>query len=349
MVEFAGWSLPQQYSSVRDEHRAVREGTGVFDVSHMGRLLVSGPGTPEFLQRMLTNDVGRLGSRRCQYTLLCSASGGIIDDLIVGRGEEAADPWWVVVNAANRERDLAWLRDHAPAGVEVRDRTEETALLAVQGPAAASLLRSQGLDLEELRSFAWREAELAGIPITVSRTGYTGEDGFELTVGSAQAVCLWDMLCEHGAVPCGLAARDVCRLEAALRLYGSDMDDATDPFEVGLGWVVKLEKGEFEGSDALRERRGGGSRRKMIGVLGSRRVIPRHGQLLSRNGAAVGFVTSGTFSFSLDRGVGLALVEADAAESPDPLIVTQRGGGDAVTVDPTGLPFYRRQPRQTPV
>lgn len=348
MVDFAGWSLPQQYTSVRDEHRAVREAAGLFDVSHMGRFLVSGPGTGSFLQGMLTNDILKIGPRRCQYTLLCNPSGGIIDDLIVGRGESEEDPWWLVVNAANRERDLEWLREHAPGGVEIRDRTEETALLALQGPAAASLLLTEGLDLETLRSFTWCEAELAGMPLTVSRTGYTGEDGFELTVAAGRAAGLWDALCERGAVPCGLAARDVCRLEAALRLYGSDMDDGTDPFEVGLGWVVKLDKGRFEGSDALRERRRRGSRRKMIGLLGSRRVIPRHGQALSRNGAGVGFVTSGTFSFSLERGVGLALVEADAASSKEPLVVAQRGGGDEAVVTTSDLPFYRRQTRQIP-
>lgn len=349
MVDFAGWSLPQQYASVRDEHRAVREAAGLFDVSHMGRFLVSGPDAAGFLQRMLSNDILRIDPCRCQYTLLCNPSGGIIDDLIVGRGEAAEDPWWLVVNAANRERDLEWLCEHAPAGLEIRDRTDETALLALQGPAAATMLLSAGLHLEGLRSFAWRRAEMAGIPLTISRTGYTGEDGFELTVAAGRAGELWDALCERGAVPCGLAARDVCRLEAALRLYGSDMDDATDPYEVGLGWVVKLGKGHFVGSDALRERRGGGSRRKMIGVLGSRRVIPRHGQLLSRNGVGIGLVTSGTFSFSLDRGVGLALVDADAASSTEPLAVAQRGGGGETVVDPADLPFYRRQTRQAPV
>ncbi|MGH7870483.1 MAG: glycine cleavage system aminomethyltransferase GcvT [Candidatus Dormibacteraceae bacterium] len=278
MVPFAGWEMPQQYHSVKEEQLAVRGGVGLFDISHMGRLLVRGDGAGEYLQRMTTNDLTRIGEGKAQYTLLCNLDGGIIDDLLVYKGQ----PWRVVVNGATREKDLDWLRSRLPSAVEISDVTEETALLALQGPGAARLLTTLGVDVKELVSFGFSDFALAGTSVLISRTGYTGEDGFEIWLGASKAVEIWQLLVEAGAVLCGLACRDICRLEAGLRLYGSDMSEQTNPFEVGLGWTVKLNQSEdFCGRLALLE----ANRlppRHLIGIQGVDKLIPRAGERLSR-------------------------------------------------------------------
>jgi aminomethyltransferase len=339
MVDFSGWEMPQQYASVKDEHRAVRTGAGLFDVSHMGRFVVEGDGAGEFLQGLVTNDLTRIAGGQAQYTLLCHDDGGIIDDLVVYRG----DPWRVVVNAANRDKDLAWLLEHTPPGVAVTDVSEDLSLLALQGPKAAALLPAAGADLDGMPFFGWAEGEVAGVPALISRTGYTGEDGFELFVPSDRAGSVWEALVARGAVPCGLAARDVCRLEAGLRLYGTDMDEQTNPFEAGLGWTVKLGKGAFIGSESLARIKAEGPRRTLLGVECAGRTIPRHGAPVSRAGENVGVVTSGTYSFWLERGIGLALVAAGVAPEGARLEIESRGGqGQAEVV---ALPFYRGSAR----
>jgi glycine cleavage system T protein (aminomethyltransferase) len=251
MVEFAGWEMPQQYRSVKEEQEAVRTAAGLFDVSHMGRFEVHGDAAPEFLQHLVTNDVSRLGANRAQYNLLCRPDGGIIDDLVVYRSESA---WLVVVNAGNREKDLSWIREHAPAGVEVIDRSEELSLIALQGPSAEQLLPAEGVDLATIRYFGMADGLVAGARTLISRTGYTGEDGFEIFVPSSHADAVWATLVEAGARPCGLAARDVCRLEAGLRLYGSDMDEGTNPYEAGLGSEAR-ERG-IRGQRSIAENQG---------------------------------------------------------------------------------------------
>jgi aminomethyltransferase len=342
MVDFSGWEMPQQYRSVKEEHEAVRKTAGMFDVSHMGRFEVRGAGAAEFLQGVLTNDLSRLGPNRAQYNLLCRPDGGIIDDLVVYRAESA---WLLVVNAANREKDLAWLRDHTPAGVEVLDRSDDLCLIALQGPTAAQVLPARDVDLEAVPYFGMAECELAGQRSLMSRTGYTGEDGFELFVPAPNVGHVWEELAARGAVPCGLAARDVCRLEAGLRLYGSDMDEQTNPYEAGLGWTVKLGKGEFVGRQALQQVKDAGPRRELVGMSCAERTIPRHGAAVRAAGRELGTVTSGTYSFWLGRGIAMALVEAGAIAVGSQVKVEIRSGEGPAEVVP--LPFYRGSARRS--
>jgi aminomethyltransferase len=344
MVDFAGWEMPQQYRSVKDEQDAVRTTAGVFDVSHMGRFEVRGAAAGEFLQGVVTNDVGRLAPNRAQYNLLCRPDGGILDDLVVYRSERA---WLVVVNAANRDKDLSWLRDRAPAGVEVADRSDEVGLLALQGPEAERLLPAEDVDLSALRYFGVAEGTVAGATSLISRTGYTGEDGFELFVPEARLGAVWDALLEAGVRPCGLAARDVCRLEAGLRLYGSDMDETTNPYEAGLGWTVKPAKGDFVGRDALLRIAEAGPRRELVGLGCADRGIPRHGAAVSLGDRVIGEVTSGTYSFWLGRGIAMAFVEAGTAPAGSQVGIATRSGEAAAEVVP--LPFYRGSARRAAV
>jgi aminomethyltransferase len=336
LVEFGGWEMPQHYTSVREESTAVRTSAGLFDVSHMGRLALTGRAAGEFLQSVVTGDLATLPENQAQYTLMCLPDGGILDDLVVYRGRD----WGVVVNAANREKDLAWMRERAPAGVKVLDRTDEVALLALQGPAACSLAGKLGLDQAELLPrFGVGEGVLAGQRIVVSRTGYTGEDGLEVFVPAEAAPGLWDDFLELGVQPCGLAARDVCRLEAGLRLYGSDMDEETNPYEVGLGWTVRLDKGPFCGREALLRLREA-PRRQLVGLRGQGQTIPRSGAAVEREGERVGTVTSGTYSFWLGYGIGMASVRTGSVEvGVDVQVASRRGAARAMVVK---LPFYRR-------
>lgn len=344
MVEFAGWEMPQQYRSVKDEQEAVRTAAGVFDVSHMGRFEVLGAGAGGFLQGVVTNDVGRLAPNRAQYNLMCRPDGGIVDDLVVYRSDRT---WLVVVNAANREKDLSWLRDRAPAGVEIVDRSDDVGLLALQGPEAERLLPAAGVDLADLRYFGIAEGVLAGARSMISRTGYTGEDGFELFVPVPQLGAVWEELLGAGVRPCGLAARDVCRLEAGLRLYGSDMDETTNPYEAGLGWTVKLGKGDFVGRDALARIKEIGPQRELVGLGCADRGIPRHGAAVRLAGRVIGVVTSGTYSFWLGRGIAMASIEVAAAPAGSQVEITTRSGEAAAEVVP--LPFYRGSARRAAV
>jgi aminomethyltransferase len=341
MVDFAGWEMPQQYSTVKQEQEAVRSGAGLFDVSHMGRFEVRGREAAGFLQRLVTNDVARLGIYEAQYNLLCKEDGGILDDLVVYRGERS---WTLVVNASNRAKDLTWLRQHASDAVEVEDVSEKTSLLALQGPKAESVLPAEGVDLEAIPYFGLASGMVSGVEATISRTGYTGEDGFELFLPAQRASEVWDALLEAGATPCGLAARDVCRLEAGLRLYGNDMDETVNPYEAGLGWTVRLQKGDFVGRAALAEYKAAGPRRRIVGLGGNDRTIPRHGSTVSREDRTIGSVTSGTYSFWLQRGIGMALVETGEAEPGRRVEISGRGGSGRGEIVP--LPFYRGTVRQ---
>ena len=342
MVDFAGWDLPQQYGSIRDEHMAVRQAAGMFDLSHMGRLDVTGPGAEGYLQGLLTNDVSRVEPGRAQYTLLCREDGGIIDDLVIYR-RGVAD-FLVVVNASNRDKDVAWMRERLPAGVGIDDRTREVSLIAVQGPRTGRVLEGLGFDLAGIEYFGFVTGRpLAGATVTISRTGYTGEDGVEIIVASSDAGRVWDALIEagrpSGLTPCGLGARDACRLEAALRLYGNDMDETTNPYEAGLGWVVKLDKGEFVGREALAEVKRRGARRETVGLHLDSRAIPRHGCAVMKDEARIGAVTSGTFSFWLGHAIAMAMVAKGSAGAGETVTVDVRGQPQPAKVAP--LPFYR--------
>ena len=342
MVDFGGWELPQQYTSIRDEHLAVRKVAGLFDISHMGRFRVTGAGAFDFLQRLLTNDLSRIGPGRAQYNLMCNEQGGILDDLVVYWGEDA---FIVVVNAANRERDLEWMQGHVPTGVAIEDRTVELALIALQGPKAEELLPAGGLG--DLPYFGFRPAKVAGVGALVSRTGYTGEDGFELFVDSERVGDVWDAILESGTpagvLPAGLGARDATRLEAALRLYGNDMDESVNPYEAGLGWTVKPAKGDFIGNQALRKVKADGPKRMLVGLQTSPGDIARHGTAVLRRGAKVGNVTSGTHSFFLRHPIALAMVEVASLRVGESAAVELRGREASAEV--VELPFYRGSAR----
>ncbi len=342
MVDFGGWELPQQYSSIRDEHLAVRRVAGLFDISHMGRFEVTGDAAMAFLQGLLTNDLSRIGPGRAQYNLMCNERGGILDDLVVYWGEE---DFMVVVNASNRERDLEWMRGHAPAGVEIEDRTFELALIAFQGPKAEELLPAGRLD--DLPYFGFRPGEVAGTTALVSRTGYTGEDGFEIFISADRMIPVWDAILEKGArngvLPAGLGARDATRLEAALRLYGNDMDETVNPYEAGLGWTVRLDKGPFVGGEALAEVKREGPKRTLVGLQSAPGDIARHGASVFSRGRKIGSVTSGTHSFFLGHPIALAMVEVASLRVGETAAVDVRGR--QATAEVVQLPFYRGSAR----
>ncbi|WP_062310476.1 glycine cleavage system aminomethyltransferase GcvT, partial [Alicyclobacillus sendaiensis] len=339
MVEFHGWEMPVQYTSILDEHRAVRTNVGMFDVSHMGEIEVAGPDSFSFLQRLLTNDLGRLRPGRALYTLMTDDRGGTLDDLLVYRLED--DRFWLVVNAANREADLAWLRDHIQgAGVAVTDRSDEVALLAVQGPRAAEYLERLELEVSALRPFSFTSARFQEGEMIVSRTGYTGEDGFELYTDGETARQLFEKLHALGVTPCGLGARDTLRLEACLPLYGQELRRDVTPLEASLDQFVKFDKGDFIGREALLSEAEAGPSRRLVGLEMADRAIPRTGYAVFRGEHRVGEITSGTLSPTLERPIGLARVSASAAAVGETLEVEIRGKRHAARVVP--IPFYRR-------
>jgi aminomethyltransferase len=340
MVPFAGWSMPVQYRGVADEHRAVRERAGVFDVSHMGRFAVAGEPVREALQGVLSNDLGALGPGHAQYTLLTNETGGIVDDLIVYRRPEG---YLLVVNAANREADMAHLRRYLPGSLDVRDESDATAMLALQGPCSLGLLAglSDGpFAATTARAFTWGEATVAGVPCTVARTGYTGEDGVELIAPAADAVRLWDALVAAGAEPCGLAARDTLRLEVCYPLHGNDIGPDTNAIEAGLGWVCALDR-EFVGADVLRATRLEGPARRLVAFRMRERAIPRSGCAIVVDGATVGEVTSGTMSPSLGDGIGLGYVPAASSAAGTQIVIDVRGRRYAAAVEKK--PLYSKE------
>ncbi len=341
MVEFAGFEMPLRYSSVREEHLAVRGRAGLFDLSHMGEVRLTGPGAEAAVQLLVANDVSRLAPGAALYGVMCNEAGGIIDDVVVYREE---DGFLVVVNAARRAADVEWMRAHLPPDARLSDESDGTALLAVQGPEATPTVRGlTGLPLDGVRPFHSAPAEVAGVACRLSRTGYTGEDGWELYCAAGRAPELWDALLEAGSsrglVPCGLGARDTLRLEAGLRLYGQDMDETVDPFSCGLGWTVKLGKGDFLGAARLRRLDPRHPPRRFVGLALGERDIPRHGMAVLSGGARVGEVTSGGFSFSLGHGIATAYV-ATGLDPEAPLSVDIRGREAPAVRAP--LPFVRR-------
>jgi len=328
MVEFAGFHLPMSYDGILAEHRRVRSAAGLFDVSHMGEAELRGPEAASFLDRLTTNDVRSLEPNRAQYTLLLNRTGGVIDDLILYRLE---DRYLVVVNAANTEKDFEWIASHLPEGVDFRNVSEETALLAWQGPQAAGILGPLvDVDLSQVPGFGLVKAVLAGVPVVLARTGYTGEDGFEIFVDAAEATRVWDALLaaggSRGAGPAGLGARDTLRLEKQYRLYGQDMDESVTALEAGLAWVVRLDKGDFLGRDALLRQKREGVPRVSVGLRVDEpgRHIPRAGCPVLADGEVVGEVTSGTFSPTLEAGIALASVARSAADGDFAIRIRQR-------------------------
>jgi aminomethyltransferase len=343
LVEFAGWEMPVQYAGVIEEHRAVRSAAGLFDVSHMGEIEVRGPGAEAFLQRLTPNDVGNLAPGRAHYSALLDENGGYRDDLIVYRrgGEE----FLLVVNAANAAADFEWVAGHAGAGATIEDASDRWALLALQGPRAQAILaRLTEADLAGLRYYGFTAATAAGRPALVARTGYTGEDGFEIFLAPDDAPAVWDALLAAGGgdglQPAGLGARDTLRLEAGMALYGHEIDASTTPFEAGLDWVVKLDKGDFIGRDALLAQRAAGVPRRLLGFEVVERGIARQGHTVHVGERLVGCVTSGTWSPTFEKALGMALVEPDCAPGA-PVAIEVRGKRLAAAL--AALPFYRRR------
>jgi len=313
LVPFAGWEMPVQYEGVIPEHRAVRTDSGAFDVSHMGELLVEGPGARAFLQTVLSNDLDKIGEGKAQYTLLTNEHGGIVDDLI--GYELSPERFLLIVNAANREPDFAWLEERLPGEVELRDVSDEYALIAVQGPRAL-----ERLGLPEAPAFTFADGEVGGVACTVNRTGYTGEQGVELLVEAGAATELWDRVLDRGVVPCGLGARDTLRLEVCYPLHGNDITPETDAISAGLGWVCALDK-DFTGADELRRIKEAGPERRLAAFVMEEAAIPRQGMTIAEGGE----VTSGSHSPMLEVGIGMGYVPAGLAQPGSELTIDVRG------------------------
>jgi aminomethyltransferase len=320
MVPFGGWEMPVQYAGVIDEHLAVRERAGLFDVSHMGEIEVRGENALALVQRLTTNDAARLVDGQVQYSALCYPDGGVVDDVTLYRS--SATHFLFCVNASNTDRDFAWMQQvHAESGIAgatLVNRSAEFAQLALQGPRAAAILaRLTGVPLAKIAYYHFGEGTVAGVPALVSRTGYTGEDGFELYIPAEAAVSLWNRLLEagqgDGLQPIGLGARDTLRLEKGYALYGHELSPEISPLEAGLGWIVKLDKDDFVGRDALVRQKAAGIPRRLVGLLMAERGIPREGYPVFAGDRQVGAVTSGTMSPSLKCGIALALVESPCA------------------------------------
>ena len=344
LVPFAGWLMPVQYEGIKKEHEAVRTHAGLFDVSHMGELLIEGSQAIAAVDRLVSNDVSNLEVGRALYTVCCNESGYILDDLIVYRLED--EKLLVVCNASNREKIVAHFGKSLSLETPWNDVSDGWALLALQGPSASAVMQDLGAppSLLELPSFHVTRAGLAGIDLWAARTGYTGEDGFELFCASEYAVALWRALLEagepHGLRPVGLGARDTLRLEARLMLYGNDITEETHPFEAGLGWVVKLDAGDFIGREALRAFKKAGLERKLVGFEMTGRGIARHGYPIVANGRPVGEVTSGSPGPTVGRNIGLGYVPLALSKIGTTLGIEIRGKVvDAVVVR---TPFYKR-------
>lgn len=348
MVDFAGWDMPVQYSSgILAEHNAVRTACGLFDLSHMGRVFVSGADALALSQACCTRDLDRIRPGEAAYSVLCADDGGIVDDVIgykLGHGELL-----FVFNASNRLTDISLFaeqRDCIGLTADVWDRTLETALIGVQGPLAQTVLQPLcSADLEQLAGYAFDRMGVAGAPAIVSRTGYTGEDGFEIMVEADAADHVWSRLLEAGAMPCGLGARDTLRTEAGFALYGHDIDRTTNPYEARLGWVVNLNKEGFVGRSALARIKETGPSRRLVGLNVESGGVPRQGLSIMSDGIVVGTVTSGTFSPTLKRNIAIGYVPVSLAQAGRSLAIELRG--KALAAEVVAMPFvpHRSRPR----
>ncbi|MEK3720363.1 glycine cleavage system aminomethyltransferase GcvT [Paenibacillus sp. FSL H8-0034] len=314
VIDFGGWELPVQFTGIQKEHDAVRHQAGLFDVSHMGEVTITGVNAEAYVQKLTTNDVTKLSNGQAQYSLMCNEAGGVVDDLLVYRLE--ADRFMLVINASNIDKDMEWLQSHLIEGVQLNNISEQTALLALQGPAAEEILRKvTSVPVHELKAFSFlTDVELGGLKALVSRTGYTGEDGFELYVAAEHAIEVWTLLMEageaYGLQPVGLGARDTLRFEAKLPLYGQELSALVSPLEASVGFFVKLDKGDFIGREALIRQKESGIPRKLVGIEMVDRGIPRSHYPVYADDRLIGEVTSGTQSPTLKRNLGLALIEA---------------------------------------
>jgi len=342
MVPFAGYAMPVQYpTGITTEHAAVRETAGLFDVSHMGEFEVKGPQALDLIQKVTVNDAARVEVGQAQYSAMVDEQGRVIDDLIIYR---FADFWMMVVNASNRAKDWAWVTRHAEGlEVELTDRSDEIALLALQGPKAREILQPLAdIDLDTVGYYRFAEGSVAGVKGMISGTGYTGEDGFELYMPADGAVQLWKAIIEagtpHGLIPAGLGARDSLRLEVGYALYGNDLDDQHTTLESGLGWITKLDKGDFIGREALAAQKEAGVEQRLVGMKLTERCFPRPGYPILVDGVEAGIVTSGTVSPSLGFGVAMGYVPVSHASAGSEVAISVRGKPFAAVVQRP--PFY---------
>lgn len=343
MVPFAGYNMPVSYEGVNAEHETVRKGVGVFDVSHMGEFLITGEHALELIQKISSNDASKLVDGKAQYSCMPNNDGGIVDDLIIYRFNE--EKYLLVVNASNIEKDWNWISQHNTMNATMRDLSDEYSLLAIQGPKAAEAMQSlTDVDLSAIKFYTFEVAPFAGVEnVIISATGYTGSGGFEIYCKNEDAQKIWDKVFEAGAdfgiKPIGLAARDTLRLEMGYCLYGNDIDDTTSPIEAGLGWITKFTK-DFVNSEALKEQKEQGPKRKLIGFELDERGIPRQGyDIVDDNGKVIGVVTSGTMSPSLEKGIGLGYVPTEVAAPGSKINIQVRKKALPATV--VKLPFYK--------
>ncbi|MBN8200454.1 glycine cleavage system aminomethyltransferase GcvT [Bacillus sp. NTK034] len=345
-IDFGGWDLPVQFSSIKEEHEAVRTKAGLFDVSHMGEIEVKGTDSLKYLQKMMTNDISKLKNSGAQYTAMCYENGGTVDDLLVYKIED--DHYLLVVNASNIEKDFNWLQDHAEGNVELKNLSEDMAQLAIQGPLAEKVLQKlAGTNLADIGFFKFQQdVDLNGKKALVSRTGYTGEDGFEVYCDAKDAAALWNEILEagkeEGVLPCGLGARDTLRFEANLALYGQELSPDITPLEAGIGFAVKVNKeAEFIGKEVLKNQKENGVPRKLAGIEMIDRGIPRHGYPVYKGEELIGEVTTGTQSPTLKKNIGLVLIKKEHAEPETELEVEIRGKRLKAKIAAT--PFYKRE------
>ncbi len=344
IVEYAGFEMPVQYSGIVEEHQRVRTHVGVFDVSHMGEVEVWGADAFAYLQTITVNDVAKLTPGRVQYSAMCYDDGGIVDDLLV---YHMGDHFMTVINASNIGKDIAWMERHLSGDVRLKDVSDATSLLAVQGPQArATVQKLADIDLGPLEYYHWMHGKVAGQHMVISRTGYTGEPGFELYFPSDRATgeriwgALMDAGKEFGIGPTGLGARDTLRLEMGFCLYGNDIDQTTHPLEAGLGWITKLDKGAFNGRDVLVSAKRDGLKRRLVGFTLTEKAFPRHGYPISADGREVGVVTSGTYSPTLEKGIGMGYVPVALAKPGTSIQIMIRNKPIPATV--VTIPFLER-------
>ncbi|EHC12208.1 glycine cleavage system aminomethyltransferase GcvT [Fischerella thermalis] len=351
LTSFGGWEMPVQFSGITTEHQAVRNAAGIFDISHMGKFTLTGKNLIAQLQYLVPSDLSRLQPGQAQYTVLLNPNAGIIDDIIFyyqGENSDGEQQGVMIVNAATTSKDKTWLLQQLDTQeINFQDLSKEKILVAVQGPKAVELLQPfVEADLSSVKAFGHLEASILGKPAFLARTGYTGEDGFEVMLGPEEGVKLWRSLVEAGVIPCGLGARDTLRLEAAMALYGQDIDDTTTPLEAGLGWLVHLDtKGDFIGRPILERQKAAGVQRRLVGLQMQGRNIARHGYQVLSAGVIVGEVTSGTLSPTLGYPIALAYVPTQLANTGQQLDIEIRGKTYPAIV--VKKPFYRSQTRIT--
>ena len=342
IVEFAGYYMPIQYKGINEEHTRVRSTVGLFDVSHMGEFEFIGPKALDFLQYMTVNDVKKLNIYQAQYSALCYENGGIVDDLLIYR---FPDRYLMVVNAANIEKDFEWLQSHLINGVILKNRSDEYSLLAIQGRNAQAMLQKlTDVDLSQVKTYWLTEGEFAGVKMMIARTGYTGEDGFEIMFSPGYSEKVWQAVMEAGEEfdiePIGLGARNTLRMEVKYCLYGNDIDQNTNPLEAGLGWITKLDKGDFVGRQAIQQVKQEGIQRKLVGFELEGKAIPRQGYKIFNEQQEIGFVTSGMFSPVLQKPIGLGYVIKENSKADTELNIEIRGRSFPAKVVKT--PFYKR-------